>query len=76
MFLTERELAIVLSRSVSTLQSWRWSGKRGPKFIKHGQRVLYPVSEINDFLAQFQPVQSTSQAQAQKGGPNARNYIQ
>lgn len=60
-FYTEKELAQKLGGlSCSTLQHWRWSGK-GPKFIKIGARVLYPASEINNFLSQHPVVQSTSQ---------------
>lgn len=48
--LTERELAARWRVSVRTLQNWRWIG-RGPRFLKIGARVLYPIAEIEAFEA-------------------------
>jgi hypothetical protein len=36
--------------SPRTLEQWRWQG-RGPRFLKLGGRVVYPVSEIEAFEA-------------------------
>jgi hypothetical protein len=42
------EAAERLRVSVGTLANWRVSGE-GPKFIKFGRKVLYPVREIEAF---------------------------
>jgi hypothetical protein len=34
--------------SPRTLEQWRWQG-RGPRFLKLGGRVLYPVKEVEAF---------------------------
>lgn len=52
-YLTPRELAerwrnIV---SLSTLDNWRSSQNRGPRFVKIGGRVLYPVAEVEAYEA-------------------------
>jgi hypothetical protein len=36
--------------SPRTLEQWRWQG-RGPRFLKLGGRVIYPMSEIEAFEA-------------------------
>lgn len=43
--LTSQELAERLRMSPGTLQNWRTKGF-GPKFIKFGKRVLYPISIV------------------------------
>ena len=48
--LTEKELAARWRVSVRTLQNWRWMG-RGPRFLKIGARVLYPIGEVEAFEA-------------------------
>lgn len=50
-YLTPRELAerwrnIV---SLSTLDNWRSTQNRGPRFVKIGGRVLYPVVEVEAY---------------------------
>lgn len=45
MNLLPKELAERLRVHVGTLATWRVQG-RGPKFIKSGKRVLYPVKEV------------------------------
>lgn len=50
-YLTPRELAerwrnIV---SLSTLDNWRSSQNRGPRFVKIGGRVLYPLVEVEAY---------------------------
>lgn len=40
--LAERWLGVV---TMSTLDNWR-SQKRGPRFVKIGGRVLYPIDEV------------------------------
>jgi hypothetical protein len=47
-YLTPRELAARWRNivSLSTLDNWRSSQNRGPRFVKIGGRVLYPVDEV------------------------------
>jgi hypothetical protein len=37
--------------SARTLERWRWMGE-GPRFLKVGKRVVYPLSEIEAFEAE------------------------
>lgn len=46
--LTPKELAKRLRANVNTLANWRWQGV-GPRFIKVGRKVLYPLAEIEAF---------------------------
>jgi hypothetical protein len=52
-YLTPRELAERWRNIVtlSTLDNWRSSQNRGPRFVKIGGRVLYPVSEVEAYEA-------------------------
>ena len=47
-YLTPRELAARWRNIValSTLDNWRSSQNRGPRFVKIGGRVLYPLEEV------------------------------
>jgi len=49
--MTEQQLAARWQMSVRTLQNWRWQG-RGPRYLKIGARVLYPLTEIEAFEAE------------------------
>jgi hypothetical protein len=46
--LTAEETAARLRLAVITLAHWRVQG-RGPRFIKLGRKVLYPITEIEAF---------------------------
>lgn len=46
--LLSKEAAARLRVAVSTLAAWRVTGA-GPRYIKFGTRVLYPISEIEAF---------------------------
>jgi hypothetical protein len=46
--LTPEELAERWRISKGTLANWRVSGE-GPRYIKFGRRVLYPLSEVEAF---------------------------
>ena len=48
MHLTPKEAAERLRTSVGTLANWRVTGT-GPRFIKLGRKVLYPVAELEAF---------------------------
>lgn len=46
--LEQKELAERWRMSPRTLEQWRWQG-RGPRFLKLGGRVVYPVKEVEAF---------------------------
>lgn len=46
--LTPREAAARLRTTKGTLSNWRVQG-RGPRYIKFGGKILYPLSEIETF---------------------------
>lgn len=48
--LTPKELAARWRMAEGTLQNYRTQGK-GPKFIRFGMRVLYPMAEVICFEA-------------------------
>ena len=50
-YLTPKELAERWRNIVtlSTLDNWRSSQNRGPRFVKIGGRVLYPVAEVEAY---------------------------
>lgn len=50
MHLTTNELAKRLRLSPGTLNNWRVTGQ-GPRFLKVGRKVLYPVAEIEAWEA-------------------------
>lgn len=41
--------AALYLKSAGTLANWRVEGK-GPKWIKHGRRVLYPIAAVEDYI--------------------------
>ena len=45
-YLTEKEVSKRLRIKVKTLQSWRQSGLKGPKYCKFGSAVRYPLSSV------------------------------
>ena len=48
--LDERQVASILSVSVSTLRNWRWRGE-GPAFIKVGSRLVrYRPDDLQAFV--------------------------
>jgi transcription antitermination factor NusG len=48
-FLTEKEVSLLYSVSISTLRTERCRGA-GPGYIKDGKRVLYPKKTLNEYL--------------------------
>lgn len=48
MHLTPVEVAQRLRTTIGTLTNWRVRG-HGPRFIKLGRKVLYPVAEVEAF---------------------------
>jgi hypothetical protein len=47
-FLTSKELSDRWRLSDQTLANWRYAGK-GPRYIRVGSRVLYPIEGIHSF---------------------------
>lgn len=47
-FLTPSALAERWNLEINTLGQWRWNG-RGPKYLKIGRRVLYRLSDVEEF---------------------------
>lgn len=45
---TRSQAADYLGIAVKTLDNWRSSG-RGPRYLKMGARVVYPVTELDTF---------------------------
>lgn len=50
-FLTPSSLASRWSIAPNTLKQWRWNG-RGPLYVKIGGRVLYRLTDIEQFEEQ------------------------
>lgn len=52
-YLTPRELAARWRNivSLSTLDNWRSTANRGPRYVKIGGRVLYPLAEVEAYEA-------------------------
>ena len=48
-YLTQRELAAKWQISERTLEGWRTRGDNGPGYVKFGNRVRYPLDEIERF---------------------------
>ena len=48
--LDQKQLARRWLLSPRTLEQWRWQG-RGPRYLKIGGRVIYPLSEVEAFEA-------------------------
>ncbi len=49
--LDQKGLARRWLMSPRTLEQWRWQG-RGPRFLKIGGRVIYPLSEVEAYEAE------------------------
>jgi hypothetical protein len=48
LFLTSKELADRWRLSDQTLANWRHA-RKGPQFVRVGNRVLYPIKVIQDY---------------------------
>jgi len=58
--LSEREAAQRYPYSVHWFRRARWMGN-GPSFIKVGRRIMYPLSELDQWFNQFKRCKSTSE---------------
>ena len=47
--ITEKEAAPILNVALSTLRKWRIN-KTGPSYYKIGNKVLYDVGELAEFI--------------------------
>jgi hypothetical protein len=66
--LDQRHLADRWLISPRTLEQWRWQG-RGPRFLKLGGRVVYPLSEVEAFESahlHFNTVAAVPRSEAQE----------
>lgn len=61
MHLTPQEVAVRLRLSTGTLSNWRVRGD-GPRFVKMGRKVLYPLVEIEAFEARQLRVSTAQQS--------------
>ena len=48
-YLTQKEVAHRWSLSERTLEGWRFRGDYGPGYVKLGNRVRYPLGEVERF---------------------------
>ena len=44
--------------ATQTLSQWRWNS-RGPRYLKMGRRILYPLREVEAFEEQMLRVNTT-----------------
>lgn len=63
MHLKPEEVAERLRTTVGTLANWRVRG-HGPKYIKLGRKILYPVREIEAFEARHLVANTATQIPA------------
>lgn len=47
-FFTPDALSTRWGVATQTLSQWRWNSK-GPKYLKMGRRILYPLKEVEAF---------------------------
>lgn len=76
-YLTESELAIRWRLSPKTLQRWRSTGGRGPRFAKFSKKVLYPLEGQGCVLDMEQRILCRStpeQALTQVAGQSGLGY--
>lgn len=58
-YLSEQQVAAILSVSVRTLQGWRYY-KKGPAYLKIGRLVRYRPEDVARFAEQFGVVTTES----------------
>lgn len=71
MLLTEPEVAERLRVSLACLRRWRLE-RRGPRFLKVGSLVRYPVDELNHWIESLPA--GGAVATSTSGAPNARRF--
>jgi hypothetical protein len=45
-YLTTAELSTRTRTPIETLRYWRHLGTKGPRSVKYGRRVLYPIEDV------------------------------
>ncbi len=45
-YLTTAELSVRTRTPVETIRYWRHLGTKGPRSVKYGRRVLYPIEDV------------------------------
>jgi predicted DNA-binding transcriptional regulator AlpA len=49
--LSDVEVATYIGLSVSTLRRWRFIGTGGPRWVRIGSSVRYPIADLEAYLA-------------------------
>lgn len=65
--LNQLELAVRWRISHRTLERWRWTGE-GPKFLKVGGRVVYRLSDVEEYEQSIVRSSTSNPGQAQQAG--------
>ena len=65
--LNQLELAVRWRISHRTLERWRWTGE-GPKFLKVGGRVVYRLSDVEEYEQSIIRSSTSDPGQAQHAG--------
>jgi len=65
--LNQLELAVRWRISHRTLERWRWTGE-GPKFLKVGGRVVYRLSDVEEYEQSIIRSSTSDRGQAQQAG--------
>lgn len=69
--LAEKQAAEYLAISVHTLRRWRVYGG-GPRFLKMGSRVVYPIEELDAYQASCLRKSTSDPGPTQKTPPEAK----
>jgi hypothetical protein len=67
--LNQLQLARRWSMSPRTLERWRWTGV-GPRFLKVGKRVVYPLAVVEAFEAELLHASTTTVVPLRGDEPN------
>ena len=65
--MNQLELAVRWGISHRTLERWRWTGE-GPKFLKVGGRVVYRLSDVEEYEQSIIRSSTSDPGQAQQTG--------
>lgn len=65
--MNQLELAVRWRISHRTLERWRWTGE-GPKFLKVGGRVVYRLSDVEEYEQSIIRASTSDPCRAQSGG--------
>src|SRR5690606_8923858 len=65
--MNQLELAVRWGISHRTLERWRWTGE-GPKFLKVGGRVVYRLSDVEEYEQSIIRSSTSDPGQSQQAG--------